>query len=131
VIGGWRKLLNEELHNLYSSSNKIRMKSRKMIRAGRVARMGKEKNGCRILMGKPGGKELIRIPRRRWEDNIQMVVRDWMRCYRLDSSGSRYGLVEDSCEYGNEPRSSIRFGEFLSSRGTGSLSRRARLYVIS
>jgi hypothetical protein len=31
VTGGWRKLLNEELHNLYSSPNIIRMiKSRRM-----------------------------------------------------------------------------------------------------
>jgi hypothetical protein len=42
VTGGWRKLHNEELHNLYSSTSIIRMiKSRRMIWAGRVARMGR------------------------------------------------------------------------------------------
>jgi hypothetical protein len=40
VPGGWRKLHNEELHNLYSSQNIIRMiKSRRMRWAGHVARM--------------------------------------------------------------------------------------------
>jgi hypothetical protein len=40
VTGGWRKLLNEELHNLYSSPSIIRiMKSRRMEWAGHVARM--------------------------------------------------------------------------------------------
>jgi hypothetical protein len=41
VIGGWRKLRNEELHNLYSSPSIIRIiKSRRMRWAGHVARMG-------------------------------------------------------------------------------------------
>jgi hypothetical protein len=42
VIGGWRKLHNEELHNLYSSPSKIRMiESMRMRWAGHVARMGR------------------------------------------------------------------------------------------
>jgi hypothetical protein len=42
VIGGWRKLYNEELHNLYPSRSIIRMsKSRRMRWAWHVARMGK------------------------------------------------------------------------------------------
>jgi hypothetical protein len=41
VTGGWRKLFNEELHNLYSLTNIIRMiKSWRMRRVGHVARMG-------------------------------------------------------------------------------------------
>jgi hypothetical protein len=45
VTGGWRKLHNEELHNLYSSPSIIRMaKSRKMRWVGRVARMGEKRN---------------------------------------------------------------------------------------
>jgi hypothetical protein len=50
VTGDWRKLHNEELHNLYSSPNIIRMiKSRRMRCAGHVARMGETRNAYRIL----------------------------------------------------------------------------------
>jgi hypothetical protein len=57
VIGDWRTLHNEELHKLYSSPNIIRMiKSRRMGRAGHVARMGRKRNACRILVGRPEGK---------------------------------------------------------------------------
>jgi hypothetical protein len=45
VTGGWRKLYNEELHNLYSSPSIIRIiKSRRMRWAGHVARMGEKRN---------------------------------------------------------------------------------------
>jgi hypothetical protein len=55
VTGGWRKLHNEELHNLHSSSSIIRMiKSRRMKWAGHVARMEEKKNTYRILVGMPG-----------------------------------------------------------------------------
>jgi hypothetical protein len=44
VTGGWRKLHNEELHNLYASPNIIRMiKTRRMRWAGHVARMGEKR----------------------------------------------------------------------------------------
>jgi hypothetical protein len=59
VIGGWRKLHNEELRNVYSSPNIIRMmKSRTMRWAGHVARMGKRRNAYRILVGGPEGRSL-------------------------------------------------------------------------
>jgi hypothetical protein len=57
VTGDWRKLHNEELHNLYSSPNNIRIiKSRRMIWAEHVARMGETRNAYMLLMGKPEGK---------------------------------------------------------------------------
>jgi hypothetical protein len=57
VTEDWRKLHNEELHNLYSSPNIIRMmKSRSMRLAGHVARIGATRNAYRILVGKPEGK---------------------------------------------------------------------------
>jgi hypothetical protein len=50
--GGWRKLYNEELHNLYSSPSIIRIiKSRRMRWAGHVVRMGEKRIAYRILMG--------------------------------------------------------------------------------
>jgi hypothetical protein len=54
VIGGWRKMHNKELHNLYGSPSIIGMiKSRRMRWAGHVARMGEKRNACKILLGKP------------------------------------------------------------------------------
>jgi hypothetical protein len=71
VTGGWRKLHNEELHNLYSSPSIIRMtKSRRMRWPGHVTRMWEKRNACRIMVGKPEGKKQVGRPRSRWVDNI-------------------------------------------------------------
>jgi hypothetical protein len=60
VKGNWSKLHNEELHNLYSSANIIRMmKSRRTRWAGHVGRMGETRNAHRILVGKPEGKRSL------------------------------------------------------------------------
>jgi hypothetical protein len=57
VIGGWRKLHNEELHNVYCSSSINRMiKSRRMKWARHVARMWEKRNVYKILVGKTEGK---------------------------------------------------------------------------
>jgi hypothetical protein len=67
VTGGWRKLHNKELHNLYSSPSIIRIiRSRRMRWAGYVARMGVERNVYRSLVGKPERKKPLGRPRRRW-----------------------------------------------------------------
>jgi hypothetical protein len=72
VTGGWRKLHNEELHNLYSLPSIIRITNSRRIRwAGHVARMGEKRNVYR-LVGKPEGKRPLGKPRRRWIDNIKM-----------------------------------------------------------
>jgi hypothetical protein len=55
TTGGWRRLHNEEIHNLYSSPRRM-IKSRKMRWGGHVARMGKKRDAYRILVGKPEGK---------------------------------------------------------------------------
>jgi hypothetical protein len=73
VTRGWRKLHNEELHNLYSSASMIRIiKSRRMRWAGHVVRMGEKRNVYRLLVGKPDGKRPLGRPRGRWIDNINM-----------------------------------------------------------
>jgi hypothetical protein len=72
VIGEWRKLQNEELHDLYSSPTILRViKSRIMRWAGHVAQMGEGRGMYRILVGKPEGKSAMGRPRCRWEDNIK------------------------------------------------------------
>jgi hypothetical protein len=77
VIGGCRKLHNQELHNLYSSPSIIRIiKSRKMRWAGHVARMGKNRNAYRILVGKSEAKRPLGRPRPRWEDNIKIDLKE-------------------------------------------------------
>jgi hypothetical protein len=75
VKGDWRKLHNEQLRNLYSPPNIIRMiKSRRMRWAGHAARMGETRNAYRILVGKPEGR-----PRRKWVENIKIVLREIRR----------------------------------------------------
>jgi hypothetical protein len=77
LTGGWRKLQNEELHNLYFSPSIIRIiKSSTMRWAGHVARMGENRNVYRLLVGKPERKRPLGRPRSRWIDNIKMGLLD-------------------------------------------------------
>jgi hypothetical protein len=73
VMRGWRKLYNEELHNLYSSPSIIRIKkSRSMRWAGHGAWMREKREVYRLLVGKPEGKKPLGRLRHRWIDNIKM-----------------------------------------------------------
>ncbi|KAJ4447111.1 hypothetical protein ANN_09111 [Periplaneta americana] len=77
VTGEWRNLHNTELHALYSSPDIIRnIKSRRLRWAGHVPRMGESRNAYRVLVGRPEGKRPLGRPRRRWEDNIKMDLRE-------------------------------------------------------
>jgi hypothetical protein len=77
IVGGWRKLHNEELHNLCSSPSIIRVtKSRRMILTGHVIRMGEKRNAYRILVGKPTGKRPLGRPKRRCVEIIKMDLRE-------------------------------------------------------
>ena len=108
VTGEWRKLHNEELRDLYSLPNIVRVvKSRRMRWAGHVAHMGEGRGVHRVLVGKPEEKIPLGRPRSRWEDNVKIDLRevgggeDWME------------LAQDTCEYGDELSGSINCGEFL------------------
>jgi hypothetical protein len=60
--GSWRKLHNDELHSLYSSPNIVRViKSRRLRRAGHVARMGEGRGVYRVWLGGPKTRD-------HWED---------------------------------------------------------------
>jgi hypothetical protein len=67
VTGGWKKLHDEELHNLYSLSSIIKMmKSRRMRWAKHMARIGENRNAYEIFVGKPEGKRPLGRPRCGW-----------------------------------------------------------------
>ena len=87
VTGEWRRFHNEELNDLYSSPNIVRViKSRRMRRAGHVARMGEEMGVYRVLVGKPEGRRQLGRPRRRWVDNIRMNLQE-VGCGYMDWIG--------------------------------------------
>jgi len=69
---------------LYSSSSIVRViKSKRMRRAGHVARMGERKDVYRVLVGKPEGKRPLGRPRRKWEDNIMLDLQE-VECGGMD-----------------------------------------------
>jgi hypothetical protein len=65
------------LHKIFLTTGIIRViKVRRMRWAGHVARMGAVRGSYSILVGKPEGRRPLGRPRRRWEDNIKMDLRD-------------------------------------------------------
>jgi hypothetical protein len=113
----WRKLHNDELHSLYSSRNIIRViKSRRMRWAGHVARMGEGRGVYRVLVGRPEGKRPLGRPKRRWENNIKMDLRE------IGIDGANWlHLAQDRVQWRavvntDEPSDSIKIsGYFLKS----------------
>ena len=72
-----KRIHNEDLHSLYRSPNIIRViKSRRLIWEIRIARMERGRRALYILTGKPTGKRTVGRPRRRWEDNIRMNLKE-------------------------------------------------------
>jgi len=87
VTGEWRRLHNEELNDLYSLPNIVRViRSGITSWAGHVARMGEESVVYRVLVGKPEGKRPLGRPRRRWVDNIRMDLQE-VGCEYMDWIG--------------------------------------------
>jgi hypothetical protein len=84
ATGEWRKLHNDELNDLYSLPNIMRVvKSRRMRWAGQMARIGEGRGVHRILVGKPEGRRPLGRPRHRWEDNIKMDLQGVGGSYKL------------------------------------------------
>ena len=100
VTGEWRKLHNEELHDLYTSPNiSWMMKLKRMRWVGRVACMEKMRGVYRVLVGKPEGRRPLGRPRRRWEDYIKMDVQEvgaWTGLFllRIGTAGGHLYTVQ-------------------------------------
>jgi hypothetical protein len=71
VMGEWRRLYNEDLNDLYYSTNIVPVIKWRMRWAGNVARVVEEMGVYMVLVGKPEGKRPLGRPRRRWVDNIR------------------------------------------------------------
>jgi hypothetical protein len=84
VTWEWRKLHNEEFNDLYSTPNTVRVINSRVRWAGHVGGMGKGRDVYRVLVGNPGGKRPLGRPRRRWEDNIKMELKE-VGCEGMDS----------------------------------------------
>ena len=77
VKGEWEKIHNEELNDLYTSTNIARViKSRGMRWMGHVTDMGERKGVYRVSVGKPKGKKPLGRPSSRWEDNVTMDLHE-------------------------------------------------------
>jgi hypothetical protein len=77
ATGEWRRLHDEELNDLYSSPNIIRIiKSRRMRWAGHVACLGENRGAYRILVGRPEGRRPLGRLRCRREDNIELDLQE-------------------------------------------------------
>ena len=91
VTGKWRRLYNEELNDLYSSPNIVRViKLRRMRWAWHVARVGEETGAYRVLVGKPEGKRSLGRHTRRWVDNIRLDLQE-VGCGNVDWIGLAQG----------------------------------------
>jgi hypothetical protein len=74
--GSWRKLHNDELHDLYSSLNIVRVIQSEDVVGGTCGTHGEGRGVYRVLVGRPEGKRPLGRPKRRWEDNIKLGLRE-------------------------------------------------------
>jgi hypothetical protein len=88
MVGSWRKLHDEKLHNLYLLPNIITIiKSKRMRWAGHIARKMAKRNAYKTFVGKPEGHKPLGRPGRRWVDTNKIDFRE------IDSSGTDFGMI--------------------------------------
>ena len=74
----WRKLHNEDLNDLSSTPTITRGdKIKKNEMGGSRSTVGETRGAYRVLVGRPDGRRLLRIPRLRWEDDIKVGLKKW------------------------------------------------------
>jgi hypothetical protein len=76
--GSWRKLHNDELNNLYFSLNIVKLIKSRMRWARHVAHVGEGRGVYRVLVVSSEHKRPLGRPRRMWEDNIKLDLRERM-----------------------------------------------------
>ncbi|KAJ4443652.1 hypothetical protein ANN_05327 [Periplaneta americana] len=86
----WCEIVTDIIRNI---------KSRRLRWAGHVACMGESRNAYKVLVGRPEGKRPLGRPRRRWEDNIKMDLRE---VGYDDGDWINLAQDRDLCEGGNE-----------------------------
>jgi hypothetical protein len=92
VTREWRKLHIEELNDLYSSPNIVRViKLRKFRWASRVARIGERRGVFRVLAGKREGKRPLGRHRRDGRIILRWIFRKWYVGVWTGSSWLRIG----------------------------------------
>jgi hypothetical protein len=107
MTGEWRKLHNEELHNLYSSPDIIRqIKWRRMRWAGHVARMGEKRKCIRFWWESPKERDHLEDQGVGGKMGSEWILGRLAWVCGLDSTGSVQGPVAGCCGCGDEPSGS-------------------------
>jgi hypothetical protein len=114
VTGEWRKQHNDELNDLYSLPNIVRViKSRIMRWAGYVARMVEKRAVYRVRWVNLRERNHLGDPGVDGSIVLRLIFRKWDVGNGLDRCGSGQGQLAGTCECGNEPLGSINCGKFL------------------
>ena len=116
ITGEWRKLHNEELSDLYSLPNIVRVvKLRRMSWAGHVAGWGRGEVCTGFWLANLRERDHWGDPDIDGRIILRWIFRKWEELWGLDGVGSGQGQVAGVCGYGEEPSGSDNEGNFLTS----------------